>query len=73
MGIKLVFYGEHEAEYGSPLNKTKDDKQEASFSDNTKDEIFISGVNINTLIENFGIKNLNFSLIFHLVVLLLAT
>ena len=56
MGIKLVFYGEHEAEYGSPLNKTKGDKQEASFSDNTKDEIFISGVNINTLIENFGIK-----------------
>ncbi len=57
MGIKLVFYGEHEAEYGSPLNKTRGDKQEASFfSDRTQNEIFISGVSINKLISDFGIK-----------------
>ena len=57
MGIDLVFYGEHEAEYGSPLNNTKGNKQEKSFfSDNKTEDLFISGVNVKELIENFGIK-----------------
>ena len=56
LDIPLVFYGEHEAEYGSPVAEGDAQKQQPYFfSDATNDEIFISGIALSELIADFGI------------------
>ena len=56
LGIKLVFYGEHEAEYGSPVSSEDVQIQKPQFfSDNGQEDLFISGVPVPNLISEFGI------------------
>lgn len=58
MNIPLIFYGEHEAEYGSPMNKESGSKMQKEFysnvSNNDKD-LYIASTSINDLINEFGI------------------
>ena len=57
LGIKLVFYGEHEAEYGSPVSSEDVQIQKPQFfSDNGQEGLFISGVPVPKLISEFGIE-----------------
>ncbi len=56
MDIPLVFYGEHEAEYGSPVKTGESDKQsQRFFSSNSEDNLFISGVPVRELLTTFGV------------------
>lgn len=56
-GIPLIFYGENEAEYGNPLadnSSSLRDKSYYSFSH--LNEVFLGGVSIPELIENYGLR-----------------
>ena len=56
LNIPLVFYGEHEAEYGSPVKSGESDRQSNSFfSSNKEEDLFISGVPVLDLCSKFGI------------------
>lgn len=55
--IPLVFYGEHEAEYGNPLadiEKARRDRSYFTAEDNSK--IFLGGVSIKKLKEHYGME-----------------
>ncbi len=56
-GIPLVFYGEHEAEFGSPIAETNSSLQDSSFHiyDNL-DELALGGVSVRELRENHGLS-----------------
>lgn len=62
-GIKLVFYGEHEGEYGSPIITTQSSKRDinsfASNLDNLKD-IYLAGQSIPDLAKEFGLRKYDF-------------
>jgi N-acetyl sugar amidotransferase len=63
--IPLVFYGESEAEYGNPLNETNNAiRKWKYFSESSDDEIFISGVPLSQLKENYGLKESDLELYF---------
>lgn len=54
--IQLVFYGENEAEYGNPIDDTNSAKRDQSFfSVNDQSKIYLGGVPISDLVENFGV------------------
>ena len=55
--IPLIFYGENEAEYGNPSadNRTSQ-RSKKYFATERLDEILISGVPINSLIDDFGLS-----------------
>ncbi len=56
-GIKLIFYGENEAEYGNPIadnNTSLRDKSYYSF--NNLDEIYLGGVSIRELKEKYKVS-----------------
>ncbi len=56
MDIPLVFYGEHEAEYGSPAERAGSPiLSEEFYSSKIKDEFFISGVSTKELIAKYGV------------------
>lgn len=57
-GIKLVFYGENEAEYGNPISDnitSKRDKIYYSIDKNDISNIFLGGVSVNRLISEYGL------------------
>ena len=55
--IKLVFYGENEAEYGNSIKENKSSKrQNKYFSNSSRDKIFISGLSIDTLVKDLKSK-----------------
>ena len=57
-GIPLVFYGENEAEYGNPLVDTESAKRDWSyFTAGDQSRIYLGGVSIAELKEQFGIAN----------------
>jgi N-acetyl sugar amidotransferase len=57
MNIPLVFYGEHEAEYGSPVENNDDSIQDSKFYSNVNfEDMYLSGVPIREIIENFGVE-----------------
>ena len=57
MGIPLIFYGESEAEYGSPSSKENESRQQSKFFSGSKtDEMYISGLSVGQLIEDFGLE-----------------
>ncbi len=65
MNIPLVFYGENPTEYGN--NKKEDDTAKKSlsyFSSSNYDDIYISGISVKELKENFNLSDvdLNFYL-----------
>ncbi len=54
--IPLVFYGENEAEYGNPISDTDDPKRDqAYFSAEDQHGIFLGGVSVGDLKEQFGV------------------
>ena len=56
MDIPLIFYGEHEAEYGSPVeNDNMNQQDEKFFSAPNFEDMYLSGVPIPELIEDYGI------------------
>lgn len=60
-GIKLVFYGENEAEFGNPIDENLSSKRDLRYySLNRKNlsSLCIGGVSVNALIKDYGL-NLN--------------
>jgi len=56
-GIDLVFYGEHEGEYGNPIaENTKSLRDKANFTMNNLDEIYLSGVPVKQLLESYDLS-----------------
>ncbi len=56
MGIPLVFYGEHEAEYGSEVENNDESTQDSKFYSNVSfEDMYLSGLPVRELIEDFGI------------------
>jgi N-acetyl sugar amidotransferase len=55
--IPLIFYGENEAEYGNPIADNMDSLRDKSyFSYNNLDELYLGGVSIEELQENYGLN-----------------
>jgi hypothetical protein len=54
--IPLVFYGENEAEYGNPISDTdKAQRDWAYFSASDQSQVFLGGVSVSDLKEQFGL------------------
>ena len=54
-GIPLVFYGENEAEFGNPIADNESAlRDERFFATNTSDNIYLGGVSLRELEEDFG-------------------
>lgn len=54
--IPLVFYGENEAEYGNPIGDAEEAHRDRMyFSAPDKSQIFLGGVSVNSLYEQFGV------------------
>lgn len=57
MQIPLVFYGENEAEYGNPIDDNSTAKRDyAYFTSADRSEIYIGGTSIQSLIDDYGIR-----------------
>ena len=55
--VKLVFFGENEAEYGNPFHDNSDAKRDWSyFSSEESSNIFLGGTSIDDLTKYFGLK-----------------
>lgn len=58
MDIPLVFYGENEAEYGNPIADNASPKRDyAYFSSDDKSKIYLGGVSVQDLKDNFGVSD----------------
>jgi N-acetyl sugar amidotransferase len=56
-GIKLVFYGEAEAEYGNPIAEMSGAKRDFKyFSSSSQDDIYLGGVSIKSLKDDYGLS-----------------
>ena len=56
-GINLIFYGENEAEYGNPIADNSSSLRDKSyFSFNNLDEIFLAGLSVKQLINDYDIR-----------------
>jgi hypothetical protein len=56
-GIKLIFYGENEAEYGNPIADNASSLRDKSYySFNNLEEIYLGGVSIKELMENYNVS-----------------
>ena len=62
LGIKLIFYGEHEAERGSDISTTKVQRDINSFSSdiNDIDEIFLAGIKVKELRKKYKLSKNDF-------------
>jgi hypothetical protein len=62
-GIKLVFYGEDEAEYGNPIEENNSPMRLSKYFTTTKDEqISLGGVEVEDLVEQYGLKRSDFQM-----------
>jgi N-acetyl sugar amidotransferase len=60
--ISLIFYGEHEAEYGNPIADSSSAKQDwAYFTAADKAKVFLGGVSLKDLKEKFGVEDYELS------------
>ena len=56
-GINLIFYGENEAEYGNPIaDNFKSLRDKSYFSFNNLDEIYLAGLSVKDLCENYDLS-----------------
>jgi N-acetyl sugar amidotransferase len=61
-GISLVFYGENEAEYGNARKDNETAKRDNSyFTLADKSKVFLSGISLADLSENFDMKDVDFA------------
>lgn len=54
-GIKLVFYGENEAEYGNPMEDTTKAQRDWSYFCGHDDDVYFGGVPVSELIGRHGV------------------
>ena len=55
-GIDLVFYGENETEYGSPIaDNSKSLRDKSYFTMEHLDDMLLAGIQVNEMIENFDV------------------
>ncbi len=55
--IKLIFYGENEAEYGNPIQDTQSAKRDFKYFSSAKDsEIYFGGTSLLELKESYGVN-----------------
>jgi N-acetyl sugar amidotransferase len=55
-GLNLIFYGENEAEYGNPIADNLTSLRDKSyFTFNNLNDIYLSGVSVQNLINNYGL------------------
>ncbi len=60
--ISLVFYGENEAEYGNPIKDAESARRDWSyFSGDDRSKIYLGGVSIQELTEDFGVSRADLS------------
>ncbi len=60
MDIPLVFYGENPTEYGNNIKENEiAQKEQNYFSKNDYDDLYVAGININELIENYYLTKLD--------------
>jgi len=58
--IKLVFYGENEAEYGNPISDTSTAKRDWKyFTAEDKSKVYLGGVSLEALESNFGVESVD--------------
>lgn len=56
--IPLVFFGENEAEYGNPIqDNAKAERDWGYFASEDKSNVFLSGVSVKDLVEQFGVHS----------------
>jgi N-acetyl sugar amidotransferase len=55
LGIKLIFYGEDANEYGNDVKEVKPTKDLEYFTTSSRDDMFIAGVSVPELREEFGL------------------
>ena len=56
--IKLVFYGENEAEYGNPISDTETAKRDWKyFTASDKSNVYLGGVSLESLENDFGLDS----------------
>ncbi len=56
--IPLIFYGENEAEYGNPIADTTSAQRDYSYFSSTDDsEIFLGGTSIQSLRDDYGVRD----------------
>ena len=61
--IPLIFYGEQEAEYGTPVNEAMSSKRDWTFSSiKERDEMFFGGISYESLKNNFGLTDTDLSI-----------
>ncbi len=53
--VSLIFFGENEAEYGNPISDTDKAIRDKNYFASDEKDIFLGGIHINELVENFGI------------------
>ncbi|WP_413391301.1 N-acetyl sugar amidotransferase [Prochlorococcus marinus] len=54
--IKLVFFGEHEAEFGNPISEASDSKRSSSFHEvSSLDDITLSGLPIAKILKDYDL------------------
>jgi N-acetyl sugar amidotransferase len=62
-GIPLVFYGENEAEFGNPIADNESAlRDDDFFATNTPDNIYLGGVSLQQLEEDFGVDKNDLSI-----------
>lgn len=55
-GIKLVFYGENESEYGNPMDDANSAVRDWKyFASENLEEVYLGGVQVGSLIDDFGL------------------
>ncbi len=64
--ISLIFYGENEAEYGNPIADTEQPQRDSSYFSADNENIFIGGVSVSSLEQDFGISRNELQLYFPL-------
>ena len=61
--IPLIFYGEQEAEYGTPVNESMSSKRDWTYSStNERDNMFFGGVSYASLKKDFGLTDNDLSI-----------
>lgn len=61
LGIPLVWYGEHEGEYGNDSAETEKAERDWSYFTQTQDKVFLGGVSLEELAKRYDIKPHDFA------------
>ncbi|MBO6788913.1 MAG: N-acetyl sugar amidotransferase [Dinoroseobacter sp.] len=63
LGIELVFYGENEAEYGNPIEDNESSIRSFKYYSSTdKSSVFLGGTSVQSLVDDFGMDQVDLDL-----------